>query len=61
MAKKIDPLPFAVIAVVLTAVMIPVLKGAKMINAEARECEAKGGSHVKTYEGFACIKAPHIK
>lgn len=45
-----------VIAAVIAVVMIPVVLGAKRISAEADECAAGGGVHVRTYEGFTCIK-----
>ena len=35
--------------------------GADRIRSEQGICEGKGGVHVRTYDGFACIDAKVIK
>ena len=61
MAQKADLFPLFVIAAVLIAVSIPVYLGSRKIDAAGSACTEAGGTQVRTYEGFACIKGQKIK
>lgn len=52
---KKDLMAVIVISIIVTIVMIPIVLGSKKISAAAAKCEADGGVHVRTYDGFACI------
>lgn len=49
------------VATLLTVVGLIVGAGVKKIDEGKTSCEARGGVQVRTYEGYACIKAEVLK